>query len=101
LSHTQLLLSLPPRRSSDLYPLEASPLRDHPVSRAVFRLWQLLQSGCKLSNSCVPPRDTGTIWSTSVAFVNRPSARHIRHQGSRRSEEHTSELQSRENLVCR
>jgi hypothetical protein len=66
------------------YPLVASLLRDHPVSRAVFRLWQLLQSGCKLSNSFVPPCDTGTMWSTSVASVNRPSARHIRHHSSRR-----------------
>ena len=43
-----------PGRISPPYSLGASPLRDHPVSRAVFRLWQLLQSGCKLSKQFGP-----------------------------------------------
>src|SRR5690606_40295312 len=47
----------------------------------------------RVMNCCGSVPDTGTYWSSkrSVALM-RPEAR---------SEEHTSELQSRENLVCR
>src|SRR5690606_41632873 len=56
-----------------------------------------------------------SIWTesagTSSIWISRPWAAHwpirpcpnssVRDEGSARSEEHTSELQSRENLVCR
>ena len=48
------IATLPPVGFLPPYHLGASPLQDHPVSRAVFRLWQLLQSGCKLSKQFGP-----------------------------------------------
>src|SRR5215475_11484334 len=53
-----------------------------------------------------PPRSTlfpyTTLFRSAAATGRRQSCyARRRHSGGRRSEEHTSELQSRENLVCR
>src|SRR5690606_39505896 len=92
-AYHHLLLSFPTRRSADLAPVvgrhaqargdgaDADPRpRHHPDGRAVF--------GARRAD---PPAD-GKRVARSVG----------RALGQRqRSEEHTSELQSRENLVCR
>src|SRR5207302_8411119 len=97
-SHHPHLHSFPTRRSSDLYrqrlKLEQELL--------VFRIIQeLITNIIKHSNS-------GFIHLTQNANNNNVYFR-IHHDGQgivqtefdKRSEEHTSELQSRENLVCR
>src|SRR5215475_15362104 len=52
-----------------------------------------------------PPRSTlfpyTTLFRSSPRGWCRCRRMRCRHRGRRRSEEHTSELQSRENLVCR
>src|SRR5207302_8039731 len=54
-----------------------------------------------------PPRSTLFPYTTLFRSLHRCAALHDRHEQilvrleTRRSEEHTSELQSRENLVCR
>src|SRR2546429_2060746 len=48
-----------------------------------------------------PSRRCPSSMMTSVASSGRPSAAPINSSRSRRSEEHTSELQSRLHLVCR
>src|SRR5690606_41773238 len=68
------LHSFPTRRSSDLSPTTSS------------------------SSSCTPPTSW---WATTSRSVARRPATSASSPNSVRSEEHTSELQSRENLVCR
>ena len=49
----------------------------------VFRSWQGLHNACQLLSShirCGLPR-CGMIWSTTVAVVNRPCAKHFTHSG--------------------
>src|SRR5690606_41656243 len=79
------LPSFPTRRSSDLSAAAQRLSRigggaNQPISGSAsrFSVLQRRWANCTLSHVCVPPRDRGM-----------------------RSEEHTSELQSRENLVCR
>src|SRR5690606_40746198 len=92
--HPRDLPSFPPRRSSDLLPLSGcnqsvgivfAEAADHAQAQAdaVFALAVVLQSA-------VP---------VAVAYVYRPGFDAV--TAGVRSEEHTSELQSRENLVCR
>src|SRR5690606_40620604 len=82
--HPRLLPSFPTRRSSDL-----------PASARAMAA----------SSALSPPPTTHTVWprwragsSSRLATLGRFSPGMPR---VRRSEEHTSELQSRENLVCR
>src|SRR5690606_40977603 len=70
--HHRDLHSFPTRRSSDLAVAPTVPGVTTPEADARFR-----------------------------RVVGRPRDRHLRCLPTRRSEEHTSELQSRENLVCR
>src|SRR5690606_41083487 len=46
-------------------------------------------------------RHPGAWWTLVTNLVNAPHSCNDRLPGAARSEEHTSELQSRENLVCR
>src|SRR5690606_39723559 len=88
-------LSVPIRRSSDL------PSACSPSSR----------DSSNASTSAGPrststPRSSPSPPATSSASPSRPSSSPASSastptSGSKRSEEHTSELQSRENLVCR
>src|SRR5690606_41043854 len=87
------LLSFPTRRSSDL-PSDAKPLGADCVQNLapslptpVLRHRQSFAGGSHVRSRAV------------VGQNERP--RTGRHLGEPRSEEHTSELQSRENLVCR
>src|SRR3712207_8833339 len=84
-----LMIRRPPR--STLFPYttlfrspvayrDASRLRDRPLSRHERRLRRV---------------------SERAAREIRPRRTAVRHRRSRRSEEHTSELQSRQYLVCR
>src|SRR5690606_41780391 len=85
------LHSFPTRRSSDLCgPRRSAACRPNPVPPARCSGW----NGCCTSRSFHRSR-----WSGSASDSCTSSAPGI--QQSARSEEHTSELQSRENLVCR
>src|SRR3712207_6898952 len=55
---------------------------------------------CRAARGCVP---SGRRWSRLPGRRTRPARRHRTGSGrtGRRSEEHTSELQSRQYLVCR
>src|SRR5690606_41347818 len=82
----QILLSFPTRRSSDLalrIGLSA-PIRN---TAALFRASDI--------EAVLPPSKTPSIVASGIVFL----ASWVRY--IIRSEEHTSELQSRENLVCR
>src|SRR5262249_61991874 len=82
----------PPRRSSDLASVR---------SAAGVIASPLCSSMPRAASAFVPSRraTTGTLTPTFLTAVITPSA--IRKVGVRRSEEHTSELQSLTNLVCR
>src|SRR5690606_40326121 len=67
-------------------------------------------SSCRSTDSSLPPTTCGCRDARRTPTGPRPARRSTPHQraparpaagGTRRSEEHTSELQSRENLVCR
>src|SRR5690606_41660206 len=86
--------SLPTRRSSDLATSKARPtactsFAPCSVCRRWFRrrseLW--IQRSRPTTPSPPPSRHSATVWTSTRTAT--------------RSEEHTSELQSRENLVCR
>src|SRR5690606_41379752 len=93
--------SLPTRRSSDLVVAFAQPpllAEQRPKS-----------SGGRINSQPVPLRRQGPI-SKAIAFPPRPlepaegrrwTPAFAGARGRDRSEEHTSELQSRENLACR
>src|SRR5690606_41471876 len=81
--HRRHLHSFPTRRSSDL-PRAARRAPSEYRSQTSRHVWKC-PAGSSLRTPACPHRTT------------RPSRRPCR----RRSEEHTSELQSRENLVCR
>src|SRR5690606_41987989 len=90
--HHLRLHSFPTRRSSDLIALEI---------RNIFRLQRYPR--CR---RCSIELDWSALRQTASRLrhrrVQRPGERVTRPIGGvRRSEEHTSELQSRENLVCR
>src|SRR5690606_41856962 len=73
--------SFPTRRPSDL--TRSAALRTRPSAG---------------STAMIRPTHIAASWP---AAVRRGSSTSMRLRGERRSEEHTSELQSRENLVCR
>src|SRR5690606_41989039 len=83
------LLSFPTRRSSDLWPPSSS-----------IRLYR------RKTASCI---DAKSSWPWTLLMMNRryrflagfPLSKTTMPATFSRSEEHTSELQSRENLVCR
>src|SRR5690606_41156229 len=79
------LHSFPTRRSSDLTPFPAQT-RTAPVSPA-------LHLSCMQYAAALDPGMEQAPWGTVFAFKRTSTLA--------RSEEHTSELQSRENLVCR
>src|SRR5690606_41910351 len=87
------LPAVPPRRSSDLASAQGSGLRCHRRKEGQRRVAELRRNDRKPSRAnCA---QTGQITSAKGEFppVCAPF--------QARSEEHTSELQSRENLVCR
>src|SRR5690606_41973411 len=95
------LLSFPTRRSSDLL-RERSPLATAMVTSEMLRTWAVRLDAIWLTES-VRSFHTPDTPSTLACPPRRPavptsSATRVT---SERSEEHTSELQSRENLVCR
>src|SRR5690606_41039134 len=79
------LHSFPTRRSSDL------PLRKSSPSRSIRR-----PGSCRTTAAPSPGRSASRATSPS-----RPTSCSASSIAPSRSEEHTSELQSRENLVCR
>src|SRR5690606_41653699 len=88
------LHSFPTRRSSDL---EITACRDHPVVDANAREGD----GCALleRGSNLETRGPSAASDRALRPLDRSGVRG--EGGGDRSEEHTSELQSRENLVCR
>src|SRR5207302_10449324 len=99
--HPPDLHSFPTRRSSDLGAicLDKGPIAplvdDHPPG-----FWRLTFKGHPMAvESC---RAGEAFMSTSTVTTNAPSPNFATGQTGKtqRSEEHTSELQSRENLVC-
>src|SRR5690606_41473176 len=94
------LPSFPTRRSSDLEALKPVVARfscalvsHHDRDKSFARVKAVRNSGCSAAQLFRVLRDTSSasaIWA--MLLPSRPSSR---------SEEHTSELQSRENLVCR
>src|SRR5690606_42162244 len=92
-SNPRALHSFPTRRSSDLHadmPLERA------WSAAVHAVTELPAAG---SIAIIVQREFSE--PVTLAFVEETVASKAHCLGLHRSEEHTSELQSRENLVCR
>src|SRR5690606_41826151 len=101
LGHTPYLHSFPTRRSSDL----------HQGDQAVLYKYPLIQYKSIKNKPCIVCMDEGA--EELYRLMNQPNL-NIQLQEKKmalvvdevqmkrfRSEEHTSELQSRENLVCR
>src|SRR5690606_42105637 len=89
------LHSFPTRRSSDLvFALGAGLEHGQAFAKAV--LDALVVAGLEMQ-----ARGRAGVASAPVAAVQAVAAAQAEGTGHRRSEEHTSELQSRENLVCR
>src|SRR5258707_9630835 len=70
------------------------------TSRAAPASWPFFKASSRAAGSTIPPRETSTRYApglraASALASSRQSA------GRPRSEEHTSELQSRQYLVCR
>src|SRR5690606_40980366 len=92
------LHTLPTRRSSDLLldPEQIADLADHPaVLRRIGHLDRLMTP---LEPEPADALDVRGLAAVFALQQREPQLLAVRH---RRSEEHTSELQSRENLVCR
>src|SRR5207302_10969097 len=86
-----LVLSIPPRPPpSPLFPTRRSS--DLPASPSAARK-AVAKRRIPIISSCDSPRRGAIV---SASRLDRSSSRRVA-----RSEEHTSELQSRENLVCR
>src|SRR5690606_39382581 len=86
------LHSFPTRRSSDLAsppPTPATPTARRPTPRPRAASWC-----CRAASTESTPASSPTSSSARTTRTRAPTT-------VRRSEEHTSELQSRENLVCR
>src|SRR5690606_39431901 len=93
-ARARYLLSFPTRRSSDLLQGEIRTGAD-----GVARFSSGIANYPPIGASACPVRAT----DLAAIYCDFGGARHIRvgHLSQDRSEEHTSELQSRENLVCR
>src|SRR5690606_41769464 len=87
-----LLHSLPTRRSSDLGQMLASGSFDHTV-----RVWDIANEACIQIFAEHTSTVIAVAWSPDGKDLNTRFVGNI----PNRSEEHTSELQSREKLVCR
>src|SRR5690606_40677741 len=96
-SQTHALPYIPNRRSSDL--VFAAAHSNASISRARYerRLHGFVQHGCRFH----PLAGTGALWVGNVQARQFLSVGHLAASQQYRSEEHTSELQSREKLVCR
>lgn len=57
-------------------------LRCAPRSTALLAAWQSWHSGCRLLMASEPPCCSGTMWSTSLAALSRPSCKQLMHRGS-------------------
>src|SRR5690606_40060849 len=93
--------SFPSRRSSDLHH-PAGPVRPSPRSRGAAPgryATGHVPDGWRIMNGAFSGALIGA--SLLVALIALITAIRNRPMGVVRSEEHTSELQSRENLVCR
>src|SRR5690606_40703587 len=89
----------PTRRSSDLQCIQAlgqTDITDVGNLQAIRRTFHPRQTFKPAELDPVTYQQRGRSFSTNLLDIRQLGA--IRH---RRSEEHTSELQSRENLVCR
>src|SRR5690606_41275044 len=79
------LRSFPTRRSSDLY----------------FKMFASMRKGEKKYLLLFDAIDRQEVYDETALKEEFRNERFVRQLGVARSEEHTSELQSRENLVCR
>src|SRR3712207_8472562 len=82
-----LMIRRPPR--STLFPYTT-------LFRSQLRRWPVAGSAASSSTASCPPSVVQT-WTRR----NRPAASRVNRKCPQRSEEHTSELQSRQYLVCR
>src|SRR5690606_40592810 len=81
----------------------------HSGTYGSLKVRRLCSSRCKSLVLCSSPRREGVansfpagtfpVWEKSVPYRPKTAKARVRHHAER-SEEHTSELQSRENLVC-
>src|SRR5690606_41742798 len=95
---TRTAPSCPTRRSSDLKLNKSKSAYEHPQPHACF-----IQS---VQDDLVNEGGIMDLWVREARLFKYGSGTgsnfsHLRGAGEKRSEEHTSELQSRENLVCR
>src|SRR5690606_42153103 len=79
-----------------MFGLHSSPLYDDQ-----YRLFKHHRVLPTRRSSDLPPGQPRTVWRTSTSPPSCTAASRSPLCGPPRSEEHTSELQSRENLVCR
>src|SRR5690606_39814113 len=91
------LLTFPTRRSSDLEHRNAARKLRRQTRRAL--LWMAHHNGVNVGADNRNGIRQGLAFFTQRRIAAVREAHHARAQA--RSEEHTSELQSRENLVCR
>src|SRR5690606_39410158 len=95
---TDLSSALRPPPSSTLFPY-TTLFRSYPPGRPCPRACRGRRASSRRSaGACRPPKHGG---ASSPPSPTTPTWSPSCWAGSRRSEEHTSELQSRENLVCR
>src|SRR5690606_41560429 len=94
--YSPALHSLPTRRSSDLLPVSTVS----PSIRASPSTTSMVDG--RASFTAMPHGFASKDWRATASPCGRCSTRPLVDRGApSRSEEHTSELQSRENLVCR
>src|SRR5690606_40617572 len=97
--HDRVPHSFPTRRSSDLFeqPLIGALRADIELSEVRETDWiHQRNQNRHLTLLTGPPADVEELFSAQIRIVHADQQ-----PRTKRSEEHTSELQSRENLVCR
>src|SRR2546430_10504374 len=72
-----------------------------PPRSTLFPYTTLFRSGSSPAKSSAGVKPEGGRWSPSTPSCRGTLRPNLAKRGSRRSEEHTSELQSQSNLVCR